>query len=83
MFSIYSPFSNELKLFSYLEHSQNSHDPDQPEDLAHSAHHQGVLHPLQHKAKVVREDGQQVNNIEGRAGKWNLLWSTSKSDDVL
>ena len=83
MFSIYSPCSNELKLFSYLEHSQYSHDPDQPEDLAHSAHHQGVLHPLQHKAEIVREDGQQVNNIEGGAGKWNLLWSTSKSDDVL
>ena len=68
---------------SNLKYTKYSHDPDQSEDLAHSAHHQGVLHSLQHKAKIVREDGKQVNNIEGGAGKWNLLWSTSKSDDVL
>ena len=68
---------------SNLKYTKYSHDPDQSEDLTHSAHHQGVLHSLQHKAKIVREDGKQVNNIEGGAGKWNLLWSTSKSDDVL
>ena len=46
-----------------LEHAEYSHDPDQPEHFAHSAHHQSILHALQDKAKDIWQNGKQINDI--------------------
>ena len=69
--------------FNYLEHSENPHNSDEPENLAHSAHHQGVLHSLQDEAEVVGQNGQKVNHIQWTLQEIQLVWGAAKSHSKL
>ena len=71
-----------IQIKCHLEDPEYPHDPDKPEHLAHPAHHQRVLHTLQHEAEVVREDGQQVDNVQRGAHEGDLVGSAGESDEV-
>ena len=70
-------------LCNYFEHSENPHNSDESEHLAHSAHHQGVLHSLQDEAEVVGQDGQKVNHVQWTLQEIKLVRGAAKSHNKL
>ena len=72
-----------IQIKGHLEDPEYPHDPDKPEHLAHPAHHQRVLHALQDEAEVVREDCQQVDNVQGPEEELLLVGSAGEPRDEL
>ena len=65
--------------FTYLEYSENPHNPDESENLPHPSDHEGVLHSLQNEAEVVGEYGKNIDHIQWTLQEIQLVWSTRKS----
>ena len=72
-----------LLRFNYFEHSENPHNSDESENLAHSPHHQGVLHALQDEPEVVGQNGQKIDHIQRTLQEFQLVWSAGKSQNKL
>ena len=83
----------------YLEHAQYSHNSHQTEQLSSSSNHQSVLLKLQAQREVcststdletlqdeveeVRDDGQEIHNVETAPNKLPFLGSTEEPCQIL